>query len=106
MPGQHSQSVAEIEARQAMAKLGLHPLECPTGEDHHTDMPFTRADEDVAELAYWLGGLFIDKEHYALDTPIKDTYWYNEMSSLDIWKRVGRALRIHGLKIVDAKLKD
>ena len=100
MPGQHSQSRLEIEARQAMAKLGLHPIE--EVADHHTDAPFVAMDHDVAELAYWLGGLFIDKEFYDPTTPIKDTYWYNEMSSLDVWARVARALRIHGLKIVNA----
>lgn len=100
MPGQHSQSKAEIEARQAMAKHNLHPLECPTGEDHHTDKPFTEADDELAELAYWLGGLFIDKQ-CSPETAHKNTYWYREMTSLDVWRRVARALRIHGLKIVD-----
>ena len=104
MPGQHSKSRAEIEARQAMTKLGLRPIENPMGDDHHTDAEFTPGDHEVAELAYWLGGLFIDKECYDPQTPLKDTYWYNEMSSLDVWARVARALRLHGLKIVNAKL--
>ena len=104
MPGQHSQSRGEIEARQAMAKHGLRPIEAPMGHVHHTDAEFTSEDHEFAELAYWLGGLFIDKESYGAETPLKDTYWYNEMTSLDVWARVARALRVHGLKIVNAEL--
>jgi len=103
MPGKHSQSRLEIEARQAMAKHDLSPIENPRGEDHHTDAEFTPEDREIAELAYWLGGLFIDKENYPYGTPIEKTYWYNEMTSLDIWARVARALRLHGLKIVNAR---
>lgn len=101
MPGQHSQ--AEAEARAAMRRLGLHPADDPMGDDHHTDAPFVPQDDDSAELAYWLGGLFIDKECNP-DKPHRETYFYNEMTSFDVWKRVARALRIHGLKIVDANL--
>lgn len=91
----------EEEARRCMAKHDLHPAKRSKGTDHHTDIPFTKEDEEIADLAYWLGGLFIDQEQYPIDTPIGQTYWYNEMTSVDVWKRVARALRIHGLKIVD-----
>jgi len=51
MPGKHSQSRLEIEARQAMAKHDLSPIENPRGEDHHTDAEFTPEDREIDELA-------------------------------------------------------
>ena len=95
------QSKIERHAQRAMESRGLHPIESLDWR-HHTETEFTKEDEEVAELAYWLGGLFIDKEDYDSSTPLGDTYWYKEMNSVDVWKRVARALRIHGLKIVDA----
>ncbi len=88
------------KARAAAAKHNLLPLEM--GDDHHTNAPFNEEDEEVAELAYWLGGIFIDKDtRLNPDTALyKDSYFYNEMTSHDAWRRVARALRIHGLKIV------
>jgi hypothetical protein len=95
-------SKLEKDARAAMAKHGLSPIENPVGDTwHHTDARFTEEDEEMAELAYWLGGLFIDKQDVDGSTPLKDTYWHKEMTSLDVWKRVARALRVHGLKIVN-----
>lgn len=91
----------ELKARAAMEKHGLHPADDPMGDDHHTDAPFTETDREFGELAFWLGGLFIDKESGPA-TLIRDSYWYKEMTSVDVWTRVARALRIHGLKIVDA----
>jgi hypothetical protein len=90
----------EKEALAAMAKHGLRPTDDPMGDYHHTGASFTTEDEEIAELAYWLGGLFIDKEGDP-DAPHKESYFYNEMTSIDIWKRVARALRIHGLKIAN-----
>lgn len=95
-------SPIEIEARKAMARHGLRPVE-PFGDCHHTEIQFVPEDHEIGELAFWLGGLFIDKENYDPNMPVKDTYWYKEMSSQDIWTRVARALRVHGLKIVNAK---
>jgi hypothetical protein len=96
----------EADARYAMARHGLEPLAEPMGEDHHTDAAFTTEDHEIAELAYWLGGLFIDKEAIDPERPHKETYYYNEMSSFDVWMRVARALRVHGLKIVNASNLD
>lgn len=93
-------SELEREARAAMAKHGLRPIEDQMGEDHHTDAPFVKADAELAELAYWLGGLFIDVRADP-EKPLKDSYYYKEMTSLDVWKRVARALRVHGLMIVN-----
>lgn len=84
-----------------MTKHGLRPIENPTGADHHTDTAFTKEDEEVAELAFWLGGLFIDVQDNNLDAPLKESFWHKEMTSVDTWKRVTRALRVHGLKIVN-----
>ncbi len=89
----------EKEARAAFAKHGLNPHE-PT-DDHHTEAEITEEDREFGEIAFCLGGLFIDKQDIDPATPLKDTYWWKEMSSLDQWTRVARALRIHGLKIVN-----
>lgn len=94
-------SDCEIEARKAMIKHDLHPIEDATGSMHHTDYPFIEEDQEIAELAFWLGGIFIDKEGTNPDTPLKLSYWYKEMSSIDIWRRVARALRMHGLRITN-----
>jgi hypothetical protein len=95
----------EINAKAAMAKHGLRPFDEPMGDSHHTDAPFTSEDREIAELAFWLGGLFIDKQDECDPSTAlyKNTYWYKEMTSLDVWARVARALRIHGLKIVNTQ---
>lgn len=93
----------ETRARSAMTKHDLCQIADAMGDDHHTDAPFTQADREIGELAYWLGGLLIDQEVNDMNTPIRDTYWHNTMTSLDQWMRVARALRIHGLKIVNAR---
>jgi hypothetical protein len=79
-----------------MERLGLHPFRYPMGDVHHTDVPFSDSDEEYGEVAWYLGGLFIDKEFTS------PCYFHYEMTSKDVWTRVARALRIHGLKIVDA----
>lgn len=90
------------EAARKCAELGLHPKHHPMGDDHHTDAPLLAEDQRAGEaLAYFLGGIFIDKE-VDPSTPLRDTYWHNEMTSSDVWSRVVRALRIHGLEIKDA----
>ena len=94
-------SDAEIKACAAMAKHGLSPIDDPLGDNHHTDAPFTQDDMEIGELAYWLGGIFVDKEGMDPDRPYRDSYFYKEMTSVDVWARVARALRIHGLKIVN-----
>lgn len=82
--------------RQAMEKceaLGLHPKSDPMGDDHHTDAPMLERDKAIGDaLAYFLGGLFVDTD---------ERYFYHEMTSIDVWSRVARALRIHGLAISD-----
>lgn len=88
-------------ARAAVAKHDLRPIENPAGNDHHTDTAFTREDEEVAELAFWLGGLFVDVQGNDPHAPLKESFWYKDMTSLDTWKRVARALRVHGLKIAN-----
>lgn len=81
------------------AAIGLHPLYEPLGEDHHTDRPFTAQDREVGDaLAHFLGTLFADVDGEG------SRYWYHERTSVDEWSRVARALRIHGLKIADAKV--
>jgi hypothetical protein len=93
-----AKSAIEKYARAAMKKHQLFPLEKPMGDGHHTDAKFTREDEEIGELAYWLGHLFADKDNYF---PGTKTTWYLETSSSDIWMRVARALRVHGLKITN-----
>jgi hypothetical protein len=81
----------------ALAKcrvLGLDPIHAPMGEDHHTDAPLSEEDKQIGDaIAYFLGGLFVD---------VGPDYFYREMTSVDAWSRVARALRIHGLKITTA----
>ncbi len=91
----------EKDARAAMTKHGLQPLRHPMGDGHHTDATITQEDREIGKLAFWLGGLFIDKEHIDLHTPYGETYWYKELTSKDTWTRVARALRIHGLTITN-----
>ena len=90
------------EVDTILSKYGLHPKEHPLGSDHHTDVPFTPEDTELGELSWYLGGLFVDKEDGWSDGDKLhcESYFYNEMTSYDIWRRVVRALRIHGLKIV------
>jgi hypothetical protein len=92
------------DALRKCNEFGLHPIPEPIGDDHHTDAPMTVADQEIGDaLAYFLGGLFIDKQEINCETPHKDTYYYNEMTSADVWGRVVRALRIHGLQISDVQ---
>ena len=93
------------KADAAMAKHGLRPLDGPWEGMHHTDVNFTKEDREVGCLAYWLGDLFLDKENDDPDTKLKETYWYKEMNPLDTWTRVARALRLHGLKIVNRSFR-
>ncbi len=85
----------EKEADSRAASFGLHPKRHPLGDDHHTDIPLNDADKAIGDaLAWYLGGLFIDVED-------DRSYFYTKMTSVDAWSRVCRALRIHGLRIVD-----
>lgn len=81
-------------------RIGLHPIEEPLGRDgHHTEVPITAEDREIASaLAYILGSLFADIEGE------QSLYKYREMSAVDEWSRVARALRIHGLSISDRVL--
>ena len=90
----------EMEALARCEVFGLHPKRHPMGDDHHTDAPLS--DEDMAigdALAWFLGGLFVDVED-------KPRYMHEEMTSVDVWSRVARALRIHGLRITDLQKPD
>jgi hypothetical protein len=98
--------MSDTASKAAVEKHGLHPIAEPLGDSHHTDAPFTKEDEEIAELAFWLGGLFIDKETStgaASEMRYSESYFYKEKTSIDEWKRVARALRLHGLKIVDVE---
>lgn len=84
-----------------LVSIGLNPKPWPNGDEHHTDFPFTEDDERISQLAHFLGGLFVDKMP-PMDDEAAHKYFDREMTSLDQWRRVARALRIHGLKIVNA----
>jgi hypothetical protein len=89
---------ATVEVTSEMV-AALSPKKAPMGADHHTDAPLT--DEDVrigGLLAYDLGTLFADVEGK------NSRYWYHERTSIDEWSRVARALRIHGLMVVNANI--
>lgn len=87
----------DIKAWRKCEALGLHPLRHPMGDDHHVDAPFSAEDLALGEaLAYFLGTLFSDVEGE------HSRYWHHERTSTDEWRRVARALRIHGLEIRDS----
>jgi hypothetical protein len=90
--------------KEAYAKchdLGLHPIIDPMGDDHHTDVSPSDDDKAVGDaIAYFLGGLFVDKQDDC-NMLIRNSYWHKEMTSVDVWTRVARALRVHGLRITD-----
>ena len=74
----------------------LAPLDYPLGDDHHTDVPFTTDDDALGHLLGWyLGGLFIDVEDKG------NGWFYHTNTSFETWRRVARALRIHGLTIAN-----
>ena len=81
---------------EALAKchaLGLSPRPEPMGDDHHTEAAFSGSDQAMGDaLAYFLGGLFVD---------VGERYFREEMTSVDAWQRVARALRVHGLVIAN-----
>lgn len=70
---------------------GIRPLDCPNGDEHHTERPFTEEDNDLGHIAHYLGTLSNDENG--------DNFAFGELSSWDQWRRVARALRIHGLRI-------
>lgn len=80
----------------------LNPIKNPNGDQHHTEIGIEPADVRLGNaLARVLGGLFVDKENDP-DRPHKESYFHREMTSRDIWTRVARALRFHGLEIINA----
>jgi hypothetical protein len=72
----------------------LRPKESPLGDGHHTDEPFSAEDDKLGNFLAWhLGCLFSDE-----NCP-NSGWFYHTMTSVEEWRRVSRALRIHGLKI-------
>lgn len=102
--GDNAQCLCETTAAglKCLARLdaiGIHPLDDPMGALHHSDagVGFTVEDERVGDdLAYFLGTIFADIE----EAGDRD-YLFTKATSCDMWRRVVRALRIHGLKIAD-----
>lgn len=91
-------STPELEkiAADKCAVFGLHPKHDPLGDCHHVEVPFTEEDSATGDaLAWFLGSLFSDIND------AQSGYFYTTMTSVDEWSRVARALRVHGLKIVD-----
>lgn len=77
----------------------LHPIQDPLGDGHHTEADFTRSDEIIADkLAWYMGTL---EPHFNSAEELWK-WWHTERTSVVEWQRVVRALRIHGLEIVDA----
>lgn len=85
-------------AMRACEAIGFSPKSHPLGDDHHTDRPLSQEDKAFGEaIAWFLGGLFVD---------VDERYFYYKMTSIDTWARINRALRIHGLKIVNAETQN
>lgn len=70
----------------------FQPLDYPLGDvSHHTDVPFTHADLRIGDkLGWYMGDLFLNSR---TDPPRLQ------------WQKVARALRIHGLQIVNRQPK-
>ena len=89
--------MSEEYVERCFEMAGLRPLDYPLGDDHHTDVPMTDADKTLGDaLAGVLGTMYNDV--IGPDCG----YFYTELSAVEEWSRVARALRIHGLKIVNA----
>jgi len=90
---------SKIDQDEILRMYWLAPIDHPLGDGHHTDVPFSKEDAELGgALAWFLGGLFVDK-NIPREAAYCDTYFYREMTAEDVWRRVVRALRIHGLKI-------
>lgn len=78
------------------------PIHDPMGKDgHHSEAPFNSQDDLIADkLAFHMGTLFSDVEGE------HSRYWYFERTSVDEWRRVAKALRIHGLRIVRSDMNE
>ena len=96
-----------IRALDDLNSLGLHPIPEPCGDLHHTDEPITAEDAALGgSIAFFLGGLFCDLEDDMFEDSARlAKYFTCDMTSVDIWSRVARALRVHGLCITDAMPK-
>src|ERR1700692_2058412 len=88
-----AKQLTEDVGNQLSAATGLPPIESPHGPDHHTEMRMVPADVQIGHvLAYFLGKIFADED----DDPAN-------MSSFDVWSRIARGLRVHGLRVADAR---
>ena len=85
-----------LEDRKKLPQVGINPVSHPLGENgFHTEKPFLESDRKIGEVCGWyMGDIFSDIDHHS-------DFMYREMTSQDTWTRIARALRIHGLKIVD-----
>lgn len=84
-----------VEAANACDALNFHPHNDPLGDGHHTEVEYSLEDWKIGDaLAYFMGTLYGD---------VDEKYFYYKRTSVDEWARVARALRIHGLKIVDTE---
>lgn len=84
------------------------PIMDPLGDGHHCDIPPTEEDMVLGNyLAYSLGTLYSDiAEDICGDAEAVvrgyGYFFYYTSTPVDEWTRIARALRIHGLKIVNA----
>jgi hypothetical protein len=91
-----SRSHRNIDVDQILGRYGIHPLDDPLGDSHHSDdEPLTDEDRDIGRVAWYLGKLFSEEE---FGNP---KYMNGVMTSVSLWEKVARALRIHGLAIRD-----
>jgi hypothetical protein len=90
----HEITDADLKVWKRLERFGLkqRPLHDPLGDNHHTDMPFLPEDIALADdLAWFMGTIG----------------WLprSEESSVEQWRRVVRALRHHGLKLTNRRIK-
>lgn len=83
-----TEQMIEQQAVNRASQLGLHPLRSPLDDSHHSDVLPTQDDLKIGDAVAWfLGDTFLDVK----EAPVIQ------------WTQIVKALRIHGLKIVDAK---
>ncbi len=93
-----SAMTAERDALTRCIVVDIHPAIAPLGEGHHTEVMLSDRDREIGDaLGYFLGTLFAD-----IPSDDRERFFNRELTSVQEWARVARALRIHKLKIVDA----
>lgn len=91
-----------------MSEKDPNPLLRPLNDGHHTDVRPSAEDSRLGViLAFAMGDFFADVMEWSEGPEARAMQYFNrEMTPIDQWTRVARALRIHGLRIVDVAWRE